>query len=317
MDFFQKSTEILFEGAGKVVGEPLKVIGGKSKSPYITDIGETVVKASSATGHTLGQAFSGISGITKGVIQKDSSCIQHGIGNIKESSVTTAKGIGLGIIHTASSATKVVNSVRVGNSEEAVNGLKELGKIAVVSALVAGTVEVIDDIADFGNSVETTDNQIEPFSHDPHSPEQVESDQKTLIETRNDSFNGTEHPETGVLFGEKTLTLPSGEVVTGVFPDFQEVCCITIPDWMYEYSDAAHFSYSNMQLSYELSANPQLASEFTNEQIAQITAGITPDGYTWHHSEVPGRLELVEQGVHAETGHTGGRELWGGGKESR
>jgi hypothetical protein len=316
LEFFQKSTKIFFEGAGKVVGAPIKVIGEKSKSPYITDIGETVVKASNATGHTLGQAFSGISEITKGVIQKDSSCIQHGIGNIKESSVTTAKGIGLGIIHTASSATKVVNSVRVGNSEQAVNGLKELGKVAVVSALVAGTVDVIDNIVDFGNSVENTDNQLES-SHDPLSPEQVESDQKALIETRNDSFNGTEHPETGVLFEEKTLTLPSGEVVTGVFPDFQEVCCITIPDWMYEYSDAAHFSYSNMQLSYELSANPQLASEFTNEQIAQISAGITPDGYTWHHSEEPGRLELVEQGTHAKTGHTGGRELWGGGEEHR
>ncbi|MFD0050074.1 HNH endonuclease [Actinomycetes bacterium NPDC127524] len=46
-------------------------------------------------------------------------------------------------------------------------------------------------------------------------------------------------------------------------------------------------------------------------------ANETPEGYTWHHSEVPGKLELVDEEIHAETGHTGGRELWGDGLENR
>jgi hypothetical protein len=32
----------------------------------------------------------------------------------------------------------------------------------------------------------------------------------------------------------------------------------------------------------------------------------TPDGYTWHHHQVPGRMQQIETRVHMMTGHTGG-----------
>ena len=41
------------------------------------------------------------------------------------------------------------------------------------------------------------------------------------------------------------------------------------------------------------------------------------EGYTWHHNEQPGVLQLVDEETHAETGHTGGREILGGGSEYR
>ncbi len=37
----------------------------------------------------------------------------------------------------------------------------------------------------------------------------------------------------------------------------------------------------------------------------------TPNGYTWHHHESFGRMQLVEKGVHLKTGHTGGFSIWG------
>ena len=58
-------------------------------------------------------------------------------------------------------------------------------------------------------------------------------------------------------------------------------------------------------------------AQFTPEQILQIQAGETPDGYVWHHHQEPGRLELVDEGTHAQTGHSGGRFLWGGGSQYR
>ena len=36
----------------------------------------------------------------------------------------------------------------------------------------------------------------------------------------------------------------------------------------------------------------------------------TPKGYTWHHHQTTGRMQLVETGVHSKTGHTGGFSLW-------
>ncbi|MGN0171804.1 MAG: HNH endonuclease, partial [Acutalibacteraceae bacterium] len=41
---------------------------------------------------------------------------------------------------------------------------------------------------------------------------------------------------------------------------------------------------------------------------AQLPGGVRPEGYTWHHSEIPGRMELVPYGLHRITYHTGGRK---------
>jgi hypothetical protein len=32
----------------------------------------------------------------------------------------------------------------------------------------------------------------------------------------------------------------------------------------------------------------------------------TPRGYTWHHHETEGRMQLVKRKIHSKTGHTGG-----------
>ena len=39
----------------------------------------------------------------------------------------------------------------------------------------------------------------------------------------------------------------------------------------------------------------------------------TPKGYTWHHHQQYGRMQLVNQRVHSQTGHSGGWSIWGGG----
>lgn len=36
----------------------------------------------------------------------------------------------------------------------------------------------------------------------------------------------------------------------------------------------------------------------------------TPEGYTWHHHQTTGRMQLVNYEVHRKTGHTGGFALW-------
>ena len=40
---------------------------------------------------------------------------------------------------------------------------------------------------------------------------------------------------------------------------------------------------------------------------SQLPNGVRPSGYTWHHSEISGKMELVEFGIHNSTWHKGGR----------
>ena len=55
--------------------------------------------------------------------------------------------------------------------------------------------------------------------------------------------------------------------------------------------------------------------KFSEDQIKDIKEGILPDGFTWHHNEKEGLMQLVETSVHNATNHTGGMHLWGRGYE--
>lgn len=56
------------------------------------------------------------------------------------------------------------------------------------------------------------------------------------------------------------------------------------------------------------------SSGFTAKQMQQIESGKSKiDGYTWHHHQDSGRMQLVPELIHSKTGHIGG-EAMGGGK---
>lgn len=48
-----------------------------------------------------------------------------------------------------------------------------------------------------------------------------------------------------------------------------------------------------------------------------IEIGETPYGYTWHHTETPGRMQLVPSAIHDAARHRGGQSIWGGGNQNR
>lgn len=52
---------------------------------------------------------------------------------------------------------------------------------------------------------------------------------------------------------------------------------------------------------------------FSNADIAALRRGEVPDGYTWHHHQDVGRMQLVRSSEHDALagGHTGGWSLWG------
>lgn len=151
------------------------------------------------------------------------------------------------------------------------------------------------------------------------SPDEVLNSQNIVqeIPTRNECLEGDVHPITGVPFERNTVFDGCGNEVTGVFPKFDSTFDAQLPDDLLQASDSEQFAECNQQLGEAIENDPDLANKFSDEQIEQIKNGDTPDGLTWHHHEEIGKMQLVDSDIHAHTGHTGGKSIWGGGTDNR
>lgn len=148
------------------------------------------------------------------------------------------------------------------------------------------------------------------------SAEVDETDAPIRMKCRNEELAGSQHPETGVPFVQKQVEV-EGRTYEVVAPEFQSEYDAQLPKDMYESTDRKQFKECNSQLSRAAADDPALRSRFSDEALEQIENGDTPDGYTWHHDVEEGKMQLVDTGTHQQTGHTGGRSLWGGGTENR
>ena len=128
---------------------------------------------------------------------------------------------------------------------------------------------------------------------------------------------GKVHPETGVKYSSRKIVTPEGKRVEGVFPVFPSVYEVDLPLEMYKATDAVQFNACNKTLQEAISDNPALRSKFNKKQLEQIMNGDRPSGFTWHHNETEGLMQLVPSDIHSKTPHTGGRSIWGGGSENR
>lgn len=81
------------------------------------------------------------------------------------------------------------------------------------------------------------------------------------------------------------------------FPDFEKAGLVSrvehLPEHLWKTGDKAQFKWLDSQIP-----------------------GGRPSGFTWHHSELPGRMELVPFGPHNIITHSGGRStgMWAAGK---
>lgn len=189
-----------------------------------------------------------------------------------------------------------------------------ISKIAEVGQKSLDSISTFDPDAkimkgEVSDNTKDTEPLFDPDKKIDKSPEE--------IHTRNDGLEGKKHPQTDVPFKRKTVEDADGNEVTGVFPEFDPVFEGELPEELYQESDKKQFAECNKQLKEAVEKDPELAKKFTPEQIEQIKNGDTPDGYTWHHNEEKGKMQLVDSDTHAKTGHTGGKTIWGGGNENR
>lgn len=121
--------------------------------------------------------------------------------------------------------------------------------------------------------------------------------------------------ENGVKYERKAVDI-HGIKVEGVFPVFESVCDVQLPEDMEKVSNARQFKECNRQLKKKTDSDENLQKVFGEEQLEEIEDGDTPSGYVWHHNEETGKMQLVKVEDHDRTqggaAHTGGKALWGG-----
>lgn len=133
-------------------------------------------------------------------------------------------------------------------------------------------------------------------------PRQVAEETRQMI---NGGLSGTRHAVSGVPYNQHG------------FPIFDAVCETRLPAELIKAKDVEQFRYATLELARKMRSDPRLAMRFTPEQREQIMAGYKPKGFTWHHHEDTGRMQLVETSLHQATPHRGGKAIWGGGQEYR
>lgn len=143
----------------------------------------------------------------------------------------------------------------------------------------------------------------------------TDGDQIIKKSCRNEKYENSEHPS-GVQFERKVIVV-EGQNYEVVVPNFPHEFEMILPEELHIAPDREQFDACNKALKEEVAKNLDLREKFTDEQIEQIENGDRPDGYVWHHAENPGQMQLVPRDVHDQTGHTGGKSFWGGGKENR
>lgn len=131
------------------------------------------------------------------------------------------------------------------------------------------------------------------------------------LHTINEDMEGKTGPG-GVEYGRKPIDL-DGVKVEGVFPKFPSKHDVTLPAELEKGKVGEQKKYCNEGLKDSVSNNPEQAKQFNSQQLEQINNHETPDGYTWHHNEEVGKMQLVDSKIHAENKHTGGKSIWGGG----
>lgn len=209
----------------------------------------------------------------------------------------------------------------VSHLKPAVNGIGEL--VDSVADINKNT-QNISELADTIKSVtKTGDSIVETIDNAKDAAKTVESSKGILsnifkeykvVETINQKYLGKIYEDTGVKFKLSKATYSDGRKIKGVFPVFESFCDVKLPKDLYKASfyDQKKNCLEQLQKKTKYPWS-DIRKNFTEEQLEDIANGILPEGFTWHHNEKEGVMQLVSSEIHDKIKHTGGMSLWGRG----
>lgn len=95
------------------------------------------------------------------------------------------------------------------------------------------------------------------------------------------------------------------------FPKFPHKFQMTLKDSYLKAGRDKHNTEANKSLKESYSKNKtKFKKMFNKKQLKEIENGKTPNGYTWHHHQTRGVMQLVHKSYHEGTSHTGGFAIW-------
>jgi hypothetical protein len=123
---------------------------------------------------------------------------------------------------------------------------------------------------------------------------------------KNVRLAGQRHPVSGIVFNERGLP---------IFDSVLEFDTI-IPAEIVSIRDrAVHMKAATQKLKEAIERGEVPRSKFSSEQLKSIMdCEERIQGCTWHHNEQVGRMQLIPEIIHTQTGHVGGFKLWYGDK---
>lgn len=184
---------------------------------------------------------------------------------------------------------------------------KETAAVEKYSDVAAGEFRSLTDAerTQLRNKLGWTDAQLDKCAINDAGTVQYKTDRHDLEGKRGAN---------GVAYECKTVVI-NGITVEGVFPVFDSAFDVQLSDNLLNSSNGAQFGACNKQLKAAIESDPEIRKKFTSDQLDEIADEDTPTGYTWHHNEEPGRMQLVKTADHDRTqggaAHTGGKSLWG------
>lgn len=290
----QKSGQLLngaISTTGNLISKGVEKTGYDKPAEWIKEASDKAGRATEASLSLTGQVAEGAYKTAKGQFQKDSDTRDDGVDELKGAGKSLVKGIGGFIKEGATSSYETASGLFTKDYDRAKSGAWRLSQLAAVSIFAISVVDLVDG---------------------------ADAVQAESIQAMNAPLEGDVHPETGVAF-ERAVVEHDGNVISDVFPVFESGFSAELSTDQYLQSDSLQFKEANLQLAAAIHENPALAHELglSTTDVQLLTHNITPDGYTWHHHEQPGVLQLVDSEVHNETAHTGGRVIWGGGSAYR
>jgi hypothetical protein len=164
----------------------------------------------------------------------------------------------------------------------------------------------------------TLDGEVLPASESqaPYSPRRTRDDFEATHDEvtsstvpkrngKNVKLAGERHPVTGIPFDERGFAILDDIAV------FEAQLPSSVSSVR---NRKHHMRAATRQLHDAIERGEASASMFDENQLAAIAAGKDKiPGFTWHHHQHVGRMQLVPEIAHGETGHMGGMDTWFGG----
>ena len=195
---------------------------------------------------------------------------------------------------------KKSDTVQVMNRAKASARAKEVFQAKAVNENTIRT-EVNRGIFDAVNKAPYNPRAMETLLQSRYDVE-ISSSTMPKVNARNVKFSGDKHNVTGIVFNERGMP---------IFDDIAKIE-VKLPKNIASIKNRkVHFIEATKQLHKLINEGIIDRKQFNSKQLAAILDDLENiPGYTWHHHENMGRMQLVSREIHQKTGHVGGFDLW-------